>query len=299
MKYDLVIAHRVCPALSKTAIGFTDKRAMVVATTASLVKALEGLSVRLIVILDGCRDYETIFTDAFRSYSSVKLEIVHTDAIGNQATWGKQLEFLSDIKDSEFVYFSEDDYIYRPDAFRAMLDFIKKGDVDFVSPLDHPERYNGKLEASYPVYVRVSEFCHWRETMSSCLTFMAKAKVVSESRPVMESYLHSSEEATMWLGLTKHGVFDFFTMAKVAFLHFILRRQCRFGELMGLCTWKRQGFKLLSMPRRRLFSPIPSLAVHLANCSLPPGSAALLKGHVPEDALHAIQDAESKTLIPI
>lgn len=299
MKHDLVIAHRVCPALSKTAIGFTDKRTMVVATTASLAKALEGLSVRLIVILDGCRDYVTIFTDSFGSSSHVELEIIHTDAIGNQATWGKQLEFLSEVKDSEFVYFSEDDYIYRPDAFRAMLDFIKNRDVDFVSPLDHPERYNGKLERPYPTFIRTSSFCHWRETMSSCLTFMAKAKVVAESRRVMESYLHSSEEATMWLGLTKHGVFDFLAMVKAAFRHFILRRQCSFGELMGLCTWKRQGFKLFSMPQRKLFSPIPSLAVHLASCSLPPGSLALLKGHVPENALGSIQEAESKTLMLI
>ena len=33
MKYDIVIAHRVCPALSKTAVGFDEKRSMVVATT--------------------------------------------------------------------------------------------------------------------------------------------------------------------------------------------------------------------------------------------------------------------------
>lgn len=292
MKYDIVIAHRVCPALSKTAVGFHDKRSMVSATTATLAAALKGLKARLVVILDGCSDYDGIFTSAFGKSDSVKLEIMKTDAVGNQATWGLQLEILSRVVDSDYVYFSEDDYVYSPDAFRAMLDFARQKDVDFVTPLDHPERYNGRLEKIRPSQVRVSGERHWREVSCTCLTFLAKAGVVSESKSIMESFLHSPEEATMWLGLTKYEVFGFCAMLKAAIRHFVLRRKCRFGEVMGLCTWKRQGIKLITKPRRRLFSPIPSLAVHLSDCSLPPGAAAMLRGIVPPETEDSIRRAE-------
>lgn len=299
MKYDIVIAHRVCPALSKTAVGFDEKRSMVVATTESLAESLKGLTVRLIVILDGCPGYDKIFTDAFGANPSVKLEIENTDAIGNQATWGRQLELLCNVTDSKYVYFSEDDYIYHPDAFRAMLDFAKCEDVDFVTPLDHPDRYTGRLEKPTPSAIRVSEFRHWREVSSSCLTFLAKAKIVSECKSIMESFLHSPEEATMWLGITKHEIFRFGALFKAAFRYFILRRKCGFGELMGLCTWKRQGWQLLTKPRRRLFSPIPSLAVHLANCSLPPGSGNILKRYFSLGKMVEMQELERKVLSAI
>ena len=296
MKYDIVIAHRVCPFLSKAAIGFRDKRSMVVATAASMAAALQGLTVRLVVILDGCQEYEPIFVDAFGASKSVDLEIIYTDEIGNQATWGKQLEILYSVSDSDFVYFSEDDYIYRTDAFRAMLDFIKTAAVDFVTPLDHPDRYNGRLEKPHASYVLVSEFCHWREVYSTCLTFLARANVVARCRSVMESFCHSPEEATMWLGLTKYGVFDFRALLKAGVRYFVLRRKCGFGELMALCTWKRQGIKLITKRRRRLFSPMPSLAVHLANCSLPPNSSVLLEGYLTCEELEKVKSAELATL---
>lgn len=296
MKYDIVIAHRVCPTLSKTAIGFADKKSMVAATTASLSAALEGLSVRLIVILDGCAEYEQIFAETFRSSRSVKLEIINTNSIGNQATWGMQLDMLSRVDDAKYVYFSEDDYIYRPYAFRAMLDFIQQDDVDFVTPLDHPDRYNGRLEKPCSSIVRVSDFCHWRNVPSTCLTFLAKAKVVAESKSIMNSFRYSPEEATMWLGLTKSGIFEVCNLFYVAFRHFIMRRKCKFGDIMGLCTWKRQGIKLLTYPRRELFSPLPSLAVHLASCSLPPGATKDLCGILSPQVLEAIKKAEVSTL---
>lgn len=292
MKYDIVIAHRVCPALSKTAVGFDDKRLMVTATTATLAAALKGLKVRLVVILDGCSDYEGIFTSTFGDSDSVDLEIVKTDATGNQATWGIQLETLSRVVDSDYVYFSEDDYVYCPEAFRAMLDFIRQQDVDFVTPLDHPDRYNGRLEKKRPSQVRISGYRHWREVSSTCLTFLAKAKVVAQSKSIMDSFRYSTEEATMWLALTKYEVFAFGSMLKNAIRHFVLRRTCGFGELMGLCAWKRQGIKLITKPRRRLFAPMPSLAVHLSNQSLPLGATAMLRGIVPQETEESIRQAE-------
>ena len=62
MKYELAIAHRVCPALAKVAARFTDKFEMVKTTTTSLANAIKGIRVKLIVILDGCpAEYEWLY----------------------------------------------------------------------------------------------------------------------------------------------------------------------------------------------------------------------------------------------
>ena len=74
MNYDIAIAHRVSPALSKTSVGFTTKHDLVCATTRSLAEALERLDgrIRLIVILDGCPpEYEAVFRRFFPDSGAV------------------------------------------------------------------------------------------------------------------------------------------------------------------------------------------------------------------------------------
>ena len=81
MKYRLAIAHRVCPALSKAATGFSDKLEMVKVTTSSLAKALNGIRAKLIVILDGCPiEYERLFDDEFNGkMANLKFPAVQND----------------------------------------------------------------------------------------------------------------------------------------------------------------------------------------------------------------------------
>lgn len=40
MNYDVVIAHRLCPALAKSAVGYTDKADMIRASLESMREAL-------------------------------------------------------------------------------------------------------------------------------------------------------------------------------------------------------------------------------------------------------------------
>ena len=68
MKYDLAIAHRVCPILAKTADRFSDKYMMVEATTASSANGFVGFKDELDVILDECPpEYELLFNKTFGS----------------------------------------------------------------------------------------------------------------------------------------------------------------------------------------------------------------------------------------
>lgn len=284
MNYDLVIAHRVCPALSKTAVGFASKFEMVKACAASLATALKTVNYRLVVILDGCSEYAPIFRGG--QFDDERVEIIETPSVGNQATWARQVEILSAVTNAEFVYFSEDDYLYREDAFSAMMNMLDEKGVDFVTPLDHPDRYVGILRESTRVLIRPGRFCHWREAGTTCLTFMMRARDVAIARPCFDAYAHGNLDGVLWLGLTKDRLFDFGVLL-VDLIRFIFHR-ATFMRILQLAAWKQFGLRPIFSRRLHLWSPIPSLAVHLSSASLPPGASRFFadshEGHVIEHA---------------
>lgn len=278
MKYELAIAHRVCPVLAKTASHFADKFKMVEATTDSLVRALKGIRTKLFVILDGCpKEYEAIFKSKFSDMSYVDCEIILTQAIGNHQTYSKQITLLSSVvNDAEFLYFSEDDYIYKPEAFRAMMDFLRNGRFDFVTPLDHPDKYD--IYRWRPILsseIRVSNYCHWRDVDSTCCTFMSKSATFLRAKRSLAYYAEGGSDFLMWLLLTKKGCYSLgYVLSGV--LQYIIGRPRNWMSLIPMLAWFRFGPKLIFAPRFRLWSPVPSLAVHLCVPSLPPFSDRLI-----------------------
>ena len=286
----LAIAHRVCPALAKTAVGFETKEAMVRATTHSLAASLANFdgAVRLFVILDGCPSYRDYFTDAFAPVGNVTISFEDTPSIGNQATYAKQYEILLNQQDADYLYFSEDDYIYQSNAFAAMAEFLSQNEVDFVTPLDHPDRYNHALGNKGPLRketIRTSRHCHWRTAESSCMTFMTTRRIFDEAKALIATYGTGAMDGTMWVALTKTGVFN---PAKIlsAALAYILRLDRPFVFYMPLCAWKHCGMNMLTTRRFSLWQPIPTLAVHLSRTSLPLHCEDLLAGLPEEERKH-------------
>lgn len=273
MKYDLAIAHRVCPALAKTAAGYCDKLEMVKATAASLAAALDSLRVKLTVILDGCgAEYERLFDGVFAKSGKVDYARTSTPAIGNAATYAKQMEILAASADeADSVYFSEDDYIYEKGAFRAMLDFLKEDGVDFVTPLDHPDRYSHLVPESRRVEIRVSAHRHWREVGTTCCTFMTKSGTFAEAKRRLAAYGEGSGDGPMWLGLTKDAIFSPSATIGAALRYVTGLRRTKEGlEFTVLAAWLWHKWRLPFGRRYRLWGPMPSLAVHLCKPSLPP-----------------------------
>lgn len=275
MQYDLAIAHRVCPVLAKNAVGFSDKLDMVKATTASLARALTGLRVKLMVILDGCgADYDAVFAATFQN-SNIRggeYESFHTPVIGNQATYAKQHEVLAAAAaEADFLYFSEDDYLYREDAFRAMMDFLKTPGVDFVTPLDHPDRYSHIVPESRRAEVRVSASGHWRTVGTTCCTFMTTRDTFRAAGRRLSAYGRGSGDGAMWLGLTKDRIFGFGNTVGAALRYATGRRKTAEGlEFTTLAAWRWHKWRLPFGRRYRLWGPMPTLAVHLCKPSLPP-----------------------------
>ncbi len=271
MKYQIAIAHRVCPVVAKTASHYTDKFEMVKATTASLARALTGLRVKLVVILDGCPpEYARLFDDVFAHVEGVDYSRENTPAIGNHATYGKQLEILADCTaEAENLYFSEDDYLYESSAFAAMMRFLGRPGVDFVTPLDHPDAYLEDRERVLASVVRVSEDRHWREVASTCCTFMLTSSTFLKARKSLSYYANGGSDYIMGELLTKKEVFSLHAVFGGA-IKYVFAREHNWMNLIPALAWLKLGPRLIFAPRFRLWSPMPTLAVHLCKPSLPP-----------------------------
>ena len=267
----LAIAHRVCPALSQTAVGYSSKEEMVKATTNSLASAMGHFNgqVRLFVILDGCPEWRTIFEFEVAGCSNVQMSFTDTPAIGNFATYSKQVEILLAEKDADYLYFSEDDYLYRPDAFLAMADMLGRDGVDFVTPLDHPDRYNHAIAAPSPSTIRVTPYCHWRAVGTTCLTFMTSGQILKECAWALSSYWTGAADSTLWLGLTRENVRFLRKVIPPVFSH-IMRQDRPFGYYLPLYAWKHHGLRLVTTRPYSLWQPMLTLAVHLSSTSFPP-----------------------------
>ena len=245
----------------------------------SLAKAINGIRTKLIVILDGCpAEYEWLFDDMFSEKNAlVDYERISTSAIGNHATYAKQMEVLSSfVNDAEYFYLSEDDYIYREDAFRAMMDFLKRPGVDFVTPLDHPDRYSHLIPERRRNEIRVSEYCHWREVGTTCCTFMTTSRIFVESRALLACYGQGGCDGTLWLGLTKDSVFSIHATIWMLF-RYLTGRDRTWSKCIAVSAWRFHKLNLLLTRRYRLWGPVPTLAVHLATPSLPPFYLRLMK----------------------
>ena len=281
MKHTLALAHRVCPVMAKTASPhFTDKFEMVKATTASLRDAIAGIDTKLTVILDGCgAEYEKLFDDTFAHMEDCEYSRISTPRIGNAATYSKQIDVLSqDAACAQFLYLSEDDYIYRKDAFHAMMDFLTHDGVDFVTPLDHPDRYSHLVPEARKTEVRVSDFCHWQEVGTTCCTFMTKSATFLEARHRLDAYSRGSGDGPMWLGITKESIFSPAATIGAAFNYVLGRRKTEGGlEFTTLAAWKYHKLSLAFGRKYRLWGPMPSLCVHLCTPSLPPFCGSIMK----------------------
>ena len=263
-RYDLAIAYRVYPEVSKPARSLPfgdDKYLLSEVCFRSFKESLGALRATIWVLLDSCPpEYEALFR---RYVDADDLVIVRLDRAGNRATFAKQIEILLEQGDADVVYFAEDDYFYLPGQFQEILEFlIAHDDVDFVSPHDHPDCYRLDLHRG-PKWLRTYGSHHWRTAASTCLTFLTRKDTLARHESVVRSYARGNDDCAMWLSLTKRRVFN--PVAPIRYL------------LQGLFYWKilvkawLYGWRQILFGRRRhLWVPVPGIATHLDATGLGP-----------------------------
>ena len=188
---------------------------------------------------------------------------MHCDALGNHATFARQIDILLGQEDAPLVYFAEDDYFYLPNKFRLMVDFLKAhADVDFISPFDHLDCYTTDLHHT-PKWIRPHGDRHWRTAASTCLTFLTRKEVLARCESVFRSYARGNFDCAIWLSLTKQRVLNPLALAR-----YLVRGEFYWRVLVK--SWIFSPWQILFGRRFKLWVPIPGIGTHLDRKALSP-----------------------------
>lgn len=264
--YDIAVAYRIYPKVAKPAEGLPyseNKYLLSEICLRSFRRSLGNLRAKVWVLLDACPDE---YVELFQKYFAPEdLVLLRLPGIGNGNTFLQQIEILLKQNDADMVYFAEDDYIYRPDEFKLMIDFMQAHkDVDFISPYDHPEYYESELLRK-PSWIRCFRDRHWRTGAMTCLTFLTTRSTLRKSRWMLHTYGLRNWDWSIWLSLTKMNVFR-----PVDFCRWLVRD--RFLVKVLIKTWAFGAFQILFGTRYKLWSPIPAIATHLDAARLSAGT---------------------------
>lgn len=184
-----------------------DKRTLIKVCFRSLVKSLEGVDHKIVVIADRLSDEMTQFFESF------DVKMIHGE-YGNDNSLRKQVELALEVPDDDWVYFVEDDYVHSPNAFAWINDLIVhrneyiskktivkqlrfwKRRLDQIPIVlhtpDYPDRY-------LPRYLRysmifVSRFCHWRQITNTTFTFLMKGSSVKRYKDILSYSCNGADD---------------------------------------------------------------------------------------------------------
>jgi hypothetical protein len=201
--FDLIIVYRVYPGIAKNPLMYNqDKRSLAELCFASMVQALSGVKAKLFVILDNCPEYSEFF---LKHWPDQNIEFIfNIPSAGNAGTFRQQAEILMGYTIEQPVYFAEDDYLYRPGAFRAMLDMLQSSKADFITPYDHPDYYSMPLHSLFEKKAILQDGIRaWHKRYSTCLTFMTRAGILANTWAVFSTYCTKKNfDSSIWFVLT-------------------------------------------------------------------------------------------------
>ena len=271
-RYDIAVAYRMSPGLSKVAEPFRfEKVRLARACLRSFRESLGPLRVRIWAVLDGC---PPVFAEMFQElFPTQDLTIEQMNGAGNVGTFERQLDLLTRQTEADIVFLAEDDYLYRPRAFPAMVDYLASfSDVDFVTPYDHPDYYRLGLTRARS-QIRAHGHYHWRTAGTTCLTFLTRRESLRRTRRVFETYRQGNYDSSIWLSLTHHRVLNPWAMMSLA-------RKGRTVRVALAKAWLFGWGQILFGKTRKLWAPMPAIATHLDAEGLAPGYewSSLLSG---------------------
>ena len=261
-KYDLSVAYRIYPKVSKTPPVFADdKYKLSELCLKSFINSLGTLKVKFWIILDNCPDE---YSGLFKKYIPTDdLEFVKLPGVGNSETFTKQIDLLLGQIDSEYVYFAEDDYFYLPDMFHELLEFMKNNNgVHFVSPYNHPDYYEYHIH-NYKYEVKPFLERHWRTGATTCMTFLTTKNILLQTEKTFRTYARKNYDTSLWLSLTKYKLLNPLNLLKYIFID---KRMVK----VFVKGWIHNGKQLIFVKKWKLWVPLPSIATHMDSKHLAP-----------------------------
>jgi hypothetical protein len=98
----------------------------------------------------------------------------------------------------------------------------------------------------------------------TCLTLLTTKTKLGKTQSVFQSYTNGNRDASMWISLTKHRLFN----PLVIMHYFRTSRLNIFGMIR--CAWQFCWRQILFGKRWNLWVPIPSIATHMESNYLAP-----------------------------
>ena len=260
-QYDLAVAYRVYPKVSANPppVFADDKFKLVELCLESFKASLGTLRVKVWALLNNCPpEYEALFT---RLWPAEDLVLVRYPGVSGGETLHEQQRILSEQTDAEIVYLAEDDYFYLPHQFPLIVNFLKQNpDADFATAYDSPDIHFTDLHQCIDE-VRTVGGKHWRSSVSTTHSFLARRAAMIECRPLFDKLFHAfpgrpSPDLAMWMALTKKRVFN-----PVKF--FVWLAGHRYWSASMALSWFYCWRQILFGRRFTLWTPTPSIATHM------------------------------------
>lgn len=150
---------------------------------------------RIFIFADNC-DEETI-----DYLLSLNLEM-HSGSYGynhSQVEVYKKIKALN-LPEDEIIYCSEDDYIHKENSPELIKDGLNI--ADYVTLYDHPDKYTNLYRFGETVKIRRTFLSHWKNTISSCMTFGFKYETLLKDFEILTNIPNSGDHQ-MFINLKK------------------------------------------------------------------------------------------------
>lgn len=111
------------------------------------------------------------------------------------------------------IFFCEDDYLYKPDAFRKAFHFQIEHKGDFVNIADHPTHYRIPMtEKMYQIFsenmhleIVYEQNHHWRICDSTCFTHLATLEALEKNKEFLLCPSSDWGDDIMWHSMWRQG----------------------------------------------------------------------------------------------
>lgn len=146
--------------------------------------------------------------------NSLDLNIERTQLGSGAQSFNYALDKAVKLEDDTIIYFVEDDYLHLPNARDILIDGFKLG-TEYISLYDHPDKYIDSNQGGNPYVeeggevtrVFKSNFCHWKLTNSTTMTFASKVKTLKEDLHIFKKWTAGTypDDFKMFLDLRNNG----------------------------------------------------------------------------------------------
>lgn len=222
--------YRSVPGDSKSAVrpDYFDKKHCLISFIHAVKSLPEENRGELIFLNDG--DIDASIKEIMGSVNST---IETLGGIGNSRSlrFAHEKAVIQSWLEEDLVYFAEDDYLYRVEAFLALIHAAEDiSEAHYFTLYDHPDRYernddiNGGKSKIY-----ISRDLHWRTVESTCQSYGARLKSFKK-----DAWIHKLGTSLN----TPRG-----------------REMFRAVQGIGKYFWK--------FPKHPVISPMPSYATHM------------------------------------